>query len=338
MTVTADSKRWILVLPPSLSNCQEKIELFTLPHPSNIESKKRLQLVEFKGHGIHELRSHQFSKSCSYNEDQDQLEGRYHYTKDAQAIKSTLITNGTDPQDGYVMEHGDFKYFIKYDITFNLIGFFYRDFVVKDEKDYLKEGDKDTACQSQDRFLGWRDYQDLLIDTHDVEWGHISPKSLESSLKNVAESIEEGGDLYYKITPEKITCCLVRKVYQILESFASTLPLPVSLPSNIVPYAKVCAAVNLLISLVPRPAYCNLIKYSGQDLNILEAFQNYQEYKKYLKDLSKEKELLVQNAMSVGLSTDSGAEALKKVVKKTSVKKKVAMGKGAIDGFFKKAK
>ncbi|AQZ15946.1 RNH202 (YDR279W) [Zygosaccharomyces parabailii] len=338
MTIGSDSDRWILVLPPELYDCNEKVEVFTLPHPSNIKAKKRPRLVEFENNGIYELRSHQFSRGCKYYEDQDRLSERYHYTKDGQSVKSTFITNELNPEDGYVIEEGNFRYVTKYDITFNLIGFFYRHCVMDEEKDYLKGDTKDINSQCDNRSLGWRDYQDLLIDTHDSEWCHISSHILQKGLENIAEPIEEAGDVYYKITPEKIVHCLVRKVKQILEHFPSNLPPLVSLPPDIVEYAKVSIAVNFLISLIPKPAYCSLVKYSGETLNISEAIEKYQEYKKHLKDVGKEKELLVQTAMSVGLPTNRGPEKPKKIIKKVTVKKKVAMGKGAIDGFFKKSK
>lgn len=339
MTVGSDERRWILVLPPELVDCKEDTKIFSLPHPSNNSSKERVNLVEFKNKGTYQLKSHEFSRGCSYNKDQDQLEDRYHYTKDGKTIKSTLITNDNDPQDGYVMEDGDFQYLSKMDITFNLIGFFYKPFMVQDEKDYLRE-DASITLQNDNRFLGLRDYHDLLIDSYDPEWSNISLEMFKLALENVADPIEEAGDIYYKITTQKITQCLVRKTKQILEVFPTTIPISSSLPPDILESAKVTIAVNLLISLIPKPAYWHLVNYTGEELNVAMAFQKYKNYTQNLKEITKEKESLVQNAMNVGLANESNSttKTTKKVVKKTVPQRKVARGKGSIDGFFKKAK
>lgn len=339
MTVGSDSKRWILVVPPELTNCRENTKIFSLPHPSNNKSKERVQLVEFEDRGVYQLRVKEFSRGCSYTEDQDQAEDKYHYTKDGKTIKSTLITNDHDPQNGYVMEDGGFKYLSKMDITFNLIGFFYRQFAADDEKDYLNE-DNFSTIQSDNKFLGLRDYHDLLIDSHDPEWSNVSLKTLKDALENVADPIEEAGDIYYKITPQKINQCLIRKTKQILDAFPSTIPITSSLPPEIMEYGKVTIAVNLLISLIPKPAYWNLVNYTGEEFNVAMAFKKYEEYTQSLKEITKEKESLVQNAMNVGLSDGSGSsmKTTKKAVKKTVPQKRVAKGKGSIDGFFKRAK
>ncbi|GAV56142.1 hypothetical protein ZYGR_0BA00480 [Zygosaccharomyces rouxii] len=339
MTVGLDEKRWILVLPPELIDCKENAKIFSLPHPSNNTSKERVQLLEFKGKGIYQLKSHEFSRGCSYSEDQDQTEDKYHYTKDGKTIKSTLVTNENNPQDGYVMENGDFQYLSKTDITFNLIGFFYKQFTVQDEKDYLRE-DASITVQNDNRFLGLRDYHDLLVDSHDPEWSNVSLETFKAALENVADPIEEAGDIYYKMTPQKITQCLIRKIRQILDVFPTTIPITSSLPPEILESAKVTIAVNLLISLIPKPAYWHLVKYTGEDFNVAMAFQKYEDYTQNLKDVTKEKESLVQNVMNVGLAngSNSTSKTPKKVVKKTIPQKKVAKGKGSIDGFFKKAK
>ncbi|CAR29760.1 ZYRO0G16390p [Zygosaccharomyces rouxii] len=339
MTVGSDSKRWILVLPPELLDCKENAQIFSLPHPSNNTSKDRMQLVEFKGKGIYQLKSHEFSRGCSYTDDQDQAEDNYHYTKDGKTIKSTLVINENDPQNGYVMEDGDFQYLSKTDITFNLIGFFYKEFTVQDEKDYLRE-DAPTTMQSDNKFLGLRDYHDLLVDSHDHEWSKVSLETFKAAMENVADPIEEAGDIYYKITTQKIMQCLIRKTRQILDAFPTTIPIPSSLPPEIMESAKVTIAVNLLISLIPRPAYWHLVKYTGEELNVAKAFQKYEDYIQNIKDVTKEKESLVQSAMNVGLTNGSNSttKTTKKVVKKTVSQRKVATGKGSIDGFFKRAK
>lgn len=334
-----DSGRWILVLPPELVDCKDSLKVFSLPHPSNNTSKERVKLVEFKDKGIYQLKSHEFSRGCSYNEDQDQAEGKYHYTKDGKTIKSTLITNDNDSEDGYVMKDGGFRYLSRFDITFSLIGFFYKQFAVPDEKGYLIEA-APVTIPTENRFLGLRDYHDLLVDAHDLEWSNVSIETFKEALNNISDSIEEAGDIYYKVTVQKITQFLIRKTRQVLNGFPKTIAIPPSLPSEIAECAKVTIAVNLLISLIPKPAYSHLVKYTGEEFNISRAFEKYEEHIQNSKDVNKEKELLVQNAMTVGLSNGSNSKAktTKKVVKNTVSQNKVATGKGAIDGFFKRVK
>lgn len=348
MTVGESVTKSIIVLPSMISSMDQPITVFTLPHPSNNESKERVQLIEPQEGQLYELKSHCFSRGCTFNAQSDLAEDRYHYTNDSQPLKSTLLTNELNRKDAYVMESGDFQFTAKYDITFNLIGFYYRESIVKDEGDFDFDDLKvsNAPLQAEPRFLTVRDHHDLLVDAHDSQWCNVSSQTLSASLSKIAEPIEEGGDTYYKVTPEKITEYLASKVQRITLNFPKSLPLSAEYPADIIECAKIRMAVNLLISLIPKRAYINLLRYSPEttsskiSVDISNAYVKYDSYKESIICSSKDRELLVREAMTVGLPTDSGkGRFVKKVIKKSiTLKKQKSVGKGAIDGFFKPAK
>lgn len=347
MTVGDNVPKSIIVLPSMISSVDQPITVFTLPHPSNNESKERVQLIEPQEGQVYELKSHCFSRGCTFNAQSDLAEDRYHYTNDSQPIKSTLLTNEQNRKDAYVMESGDFQFTTKYDITFSLIGFYYRESIAKDEGDFDVSDLKleNVASQPELRFLTVRDHHDMLVDAHDSQWCNVSLQTLSLSLSRIAESIEEAGDTYYKVTPEKITEYLVCKVQRISSNFPKCLPLPAEFPAEIIEFAKIRMAVNLLISVIPKRAYLNLLRYSpktnstGISVDVSNAYLKYDSYKKSIIRSSEDRELLVREAMTVGLPIDSGKGPVKKIIKKSiTLKKQKIVGKGAIDGFFKSAK
>ena len=91
-------------------------------------------------------------------------------------------------------------------------------------------------------------------------------------------------------------------------------------------------------------AYEDLIVFESSDdakLNISGLISKFKKYEDEHAAAIVEKDILINAAISVGLGENSGKrnKVSKPVIKKKEViKKKVAIGKGAIDGFFKKGK
>ena len=114
--------------------------------------------------------------------------------------------------------------FVLYTILLlSLIGFYYRNSVSADEQDYSNSSDtgenQKSNSKTNEKFLTVRDYHDFLTDNHDKNWENISLSRLKSGLAKVSETIEEAGDVYYKITSAMITQFLLGKVSKIVETF-----------------------------------------------------------------------------------------------------------------------
>ncbi|CCF58308.1 hypothetical protein KAFR_0E01540 [Kazachstania africana CBS 2517] len=353
MSFGPDFKDKELFLLPELKS-ESRLQLFTLPNPSNIKSKETLLLFQTTDSVsskdiIYRLQDHSFSKPCARKNSEELAKGTYHYTNESQPIKSMFLLNEDDRKDGYVLESSTFKHATIYDLTYSLIGFYFKNSVTEDEKDYIDCDIKSEESSESDRYLTLRDYHDLLTDSHDKNWAFVSMESLETALVKICDTIEEAGDSYYKIRLHKIIGFLSSKVLKIVDNFPKSLNLPIDYPEDIKYCGKVVLACNLMISLIPKEAYRKLRQSSentgstSEDTDILEnisisgCFDKYNKYKKEIAAQVAEKELLTQTAMNVGLGSKSGKQAIKKGIRKVTVaKKKVAVGKGAIDGFFKR--
>ncbi|CAI4038142.1 hypothetical protein SMKI_04G4820 [Saccharomyces mikatae IFO 1815] len=349
MTISdIEGEERIIILPDDY-DVSKNINSFTLPPPSNIASKPRIELFEDTNGKVYEIKSYQFGKGPSYSHEEDLANDKYHYTKENHPIKSTFIVNTSDPADGYIFKSSKIHFCCLHDVTFSLIGFYYRNSISEDEQDYVNSNDtsvnQTSNKKNHERFLTARDHHDFLTDNHDKNWDNISLSCLRGGLAKISETIEEAGEVYYKITPAMITKYLVEKVSKIAENFPPSVPILKHATTEIEQCYKVVVATNLLVSLIPRAAYHNLVDFSPtmgsycSDLDIKASFTSLEDYETKNELKNAEKELLMKSAMNVGLNTNSRASlSIKKVTKKVvqSKKLKVATGKGAIDGFFKR--
>ncbi|QLQ80997.1 hypothetical protein HG537_0E03520 [Torulaspora globosa] len=340
MTICEGSKDMLVVLPASVASERVPYSLFSLPHPSNNGSKKRVTLIEPKVGEIYELRRFQFSKGSLFNAQLDLANEKYHYTANQEPLKSTFLINEADRTDGRVMEAGDVHFATKFDLSYCLIGYYYGDSTSVDEKDYeLDNGIEIAVSRGRMNCLTVRDYHDHLVDNHDSQWANISLDSLEKALQNVAEPTEEAENTYYKLTETKIIAYLANKVTKLAQKLPQSLNIP-GLPADILECAKVTLAADLLVSLIPRHAYFSLKKFSPATdpdhiADIKNCYEKYESYKRSIKQSADEKELLIKAAMTVGLATGNTKKTVvRKVTKKTVIVKKQ---KGKIDGFFKPA-
>ncbi|CAI4057067.1 hypothetical protein SUVZ_02G3920 [Saccharomyces uvarum] len=348
MTIAKTEGEERLIVLPDECDASKIINTFTLPPCSNIESKPLIELFENTDGRLYQVKSFQFGKGPSYSHNEDLANDKYHYTKEDHPIKSTFIVNNSNSADGCILKSSKLYFCTLHDVVFSLIGFHYRTSVAEDEQDYVKPSDtgETQAANRKDheRFLSIRDYHDLLMDNHSKNWNHISLRCLESGLTKICETIEEAGEIYYKITPALITRYLVGKVLKIIENFPPSFPILKHAPEELVQCYKVVMATNLLVSLIPKAAYRNLIEFSPStmdsnfNLEIKASFTNLENYQTTEELKNAEKELLMKSAMNVGIGTNGGAVSVKKVAKKVVLRKKprAAIGKGAIDGFFKR--
>lgn len=331
----------IILLPKELGNITE-INIFELPSPSNNLTKPSIRLFKLgNDHHLYQLNTFTFSKGCAHKEKEYLINDSYHYTDDGKPIKSAFIINENDRSDGFILEDSDFEVSTRYDITFSLIGAYFKESKVNDELSYVEDKTVDTKIKtltSDDRFSTLTDYHDLLIDNHDNGWSNISKDTLRFALGNISETIQEAGDEYYKIKEDLICKFVLGKIKKIVDNFPSSLPIPIDLPIEIKQHRKVVMACNILISLIPIEAYRRILTSSQEldGINVKESFEKYKLYEKENAAKVAERDILAQNAINVGLSDGMTKKPLKKIAKKVIPKKKVATGKGAIDGFFKK--
>ncbi|CAR24890.1 Rnh202p [Lachancea thermotolerans CBS 6340] len=317
-------------------NCEE-LHIFELPHSTNINSKSKLRLF-CSDDKIYQIKRQMFSKGCAYNKTRDASNEKYHYCSDSKPLKSGILTNADERRDGWLLEDGYFEFTTKYDLCFSLCGALFSKAKSQDENEYQQEPRQFNELELESRFLMTRDLHETLIDNHDKGWSNIPTRILQNSLQQLCDTIEEGGDTYYKMTPSKITKWLANKAVKVSRSLPASIPLQKDLPEQVAGHAKLVFACNILISLVPQPAYQNLIQYSDEEVNFAKAFQ---EYRKYLQDQAvkeREQQLQINAAMKVGMGNgNTKKKAL--VTKRPVVTKKVTkVSKGAIDGFFSKKK
>lgn len=323
-----------MVLPNTI---EAPVEIFELPHPSNNESKKPVKLF-IHNDSVYQLKVKEFSKGCDYNSSRDLVTDKYHYTTDSQTFKSAFLINEDNRKDGYTIEDGSIMYAEKYDLTFNICGYFYRNSIVENEGQVFSQPGVPPVVDTDTNFYTSNDYQEKLMNNHDQNWGKVPLQIWESCISNISCTVEEAGDKYYRIEPQSINAWLFKKVIRIYNSFPASLDIPKSLPDNIALSLKCIMSCNLLVSLIPQPAYQNLILLETAELNIKECFHAYDKYKNETVQSEKEKELLIKAAMSTGLPNGSNTVKKQTVQKVKVAKPKVAKGKGRIDGFFKNAK
>ncbi|AGO09865.1 AaceriAAL125Wp [[Ashbya] aceris (nom. inval.)] len=324
---------YVVILPKCVEN--STLTVFQLPHPSNNRSKGPVRLFIHEGL-VYQLQTQKFSRGCAYNSVDDEVNDRYHYTADGQAYKSAIYLNEDDPSQSLVLESGEFDYHTKYDLAFSLCRYYYRNNVVDTEAECLEPSRQ--AVKPSSNFLTVRDFHDELVSVDSPNWSHVPLEVLEAALLRVSDVVEEAGDRYFRLSPQRITKWLSTKVERILPVFPSSLPLPTGIPEEYLLDIKTAWSTNLLLSLLPQLAYWELRNYEGDNLNIKRAFVRQEQYKSEVLEKQKENDILIKSAMSVGFQQDAKREGPPRQTTnlKSTVKKKVAIGKGAIDSFFKK--
>ncbi|CCK70994.1 Rnh202p KNAG_0F03320 [Huiozyma naganishii CBS 8797] len=333
------ANRRIVLLPTNAIDAATELKVFDLCHPSNNSSKARVKLFACGAEDttqIYRLEKYSFSQGGRYTEVSDLANEKYHYTGEGDPVKSIIIVNEQDRSDGYVIEDSTFDISNKYDVTFNLISKYYKDSISADEAEYTRRNNHSKSSEIRDNnFLTARDYHDALIETSDANWQFVPRIVLQGALERISDTVTEAGDQYYKITEERIISFLVQRVEKIVESFPSSLPIPMDYPEDIQKAMKHVMACQLLISLLPVQTYRKLVEQPPMAAN----FESYSTYRTQISSTVKERELLTEAAVNAGLGNGNAPpnKPVGKTAKKVVVpKKKVTVGKGAIDGFFKR--
>lgn len=337
----------IRLLPKELNDVV-KYQTFSLPNPSRIKDKSNIRLL-IDNDQVYQF--HDYGFKSKYLMDSNAT-GPRKITGEVgeETARSVFLVNEMNRKDGIVLQDASFEMLTKYDIVFNLISFYcQKDEWMEHESDYVKKSVEYSKKAGKDKFLSVRDYQDLLIDCDSDGWSQIPLSLLESKLQEISEVVEEGDIKYYKISMSEITKFLINfKILPIIKRFPESIKIPYQYPDDIKQYLKVIKSCQLIISLIPKRVYDALINDANSkislgsestvEISVKECFTAVAAYKKQTSVSDKEKKLLAENAMQIGLGNGSNAYKEKgKVIKKPlPTKKIVAVGRGAIDGFFKK--
>lgn len=204
------------------------------------------------------------------------------------------------------------------------------------------------------RFITFEDFSDTISTLFEYNaWvGAIPMKMYKSALSEICETIEENDEIFYKYSNAKVIEYLHRKVSQLLAYLSSQSDLSIILKIKQELYRPISEGSNdipsdiLQLSIIRHSI--DLICGSYTPIEIRNQVMNNERYEfdklnAYLKDIqAQRKELeLVESNMNAVVETTTKVETKKKDTKKKVVRKKeikkVAVGKGALDGFFKKA-
>lgn len=200
------------------------------------------------------------------------------------------------------------------------------------------------------RYITLEDVCDLIESLcTEKDWVHkISPSTYQRSLATICQVIDENDEFFYKYSPEKsveFISTKINKLVTFLKENREKVSLYNHLYSKLLdPTESIVVTDDIIDEMVLRygidfvcDSYClEVIKMelmNKQDFTKLEA---------HIEGIAtKQKNLLVveENITSV-VKTTAAAKNNKKIEKKGKKKevKKIAVGKGALDGFFKKAK
>lgn len=326
---------------PSGIQLEKNPRIITLKNPSNTAEKSHITLVtDLKE--IYQVNNYKFGKGRKFESTKDDINDRYHYDEQGKPLRSAIMVSDDDKTNYNVLPSSTIKLLTKYDLAYSLIGYKFRESTAASEKEYVKEAINTTTIKDDGKYLTLRDYADHLVDTCDKNWEYIPMDILTISLSKISETIEEAGDTYYKVTIESVLDFLSKKVIKLVQNFPKSITIPNDLDDKMKINFKVFMSVNIFISLIPKCVYQKLrsceTKLEDLDTTISKAFKEYETHFKASFTSKSEEAFLLQSATNVGLERGDGpVKDAKKSKSKPVVKKpKVAVGRGAIDGFFKK--
>lgn len=360
MTIALESQE-VLLYPKDIDlSLEGKYRIIQLSNPSLIEGKEPIQILipEETNSGIKTYYFDRYVFRSKYLVDASRtaknkkIDGSKSEEMNKSA-RSIFIINENDREDGIILNQDYLKLLLPYDITYSLISAYIKELkepMSRKEADYLKET-KPINDKKEQKFLTVRDYRDKLIEMDSIEWNHVPISLINEKLSMVSESIIECEEQYYKITMEKIIKYLItERVIRIYQAFPKSVPIPTQWPADIQECMKIVRICQLLISIIPKRVYQSLCEEdtlkleikndTASLLTIKQCYMKVNEYKMNTAVSDKEKKLLAETAMQVGLSSaTTTAPSNGRIIKRVTTapkKKRVQVGKGAIDGFFKR--
>lgn len=338
--MTVDSQTKIIVLPDQYST----FKIINLPNPAELVTKKSYLLAEDdSAYKIFELREVNGNNPYSSN--------NILLPKSSDSVKSwiieTSVQNGpklssTVVSGGYILQSPNLIVSSIFNPAYLLASIFCT-----------------HAATFSKRFITIEDFIDTLSGLYEDLWVQELPQSLYSDcLPLVCDTIVENGETFYKFSMPVTLTFLKSKVAKLVEHFLSSdLKLApggqpqflqhiksklyernqdqTSIPEDILRLAVEKHVVDLILGSYCLPSVLDeYLKTQASD------FSKYDLHLKELEQKKKDLAMVEQNMNDIAESSakaSANSKSKKKPDPKKKPVKKVAVGKGALDGFFKKA-
>lgn len=312
MLVHSDTK--IFLLPAQLENSE--FDIIRLPL-----ANKTIASFLVKDNEVFELRSVGSRNPWLKNDKTVTL------PRTGGAVKSLIIETG---DAGAVLQSPDMIMATKFDLSFVFITIM---------------AQTDTFSK---RYISYEDILDT-IGSQNPWINDLSDTLIVNCLGKLCETVVENQETFYKYSSEKTAEMLSQKVkkletvvshssFVINDTIRQLLHDPTSanseIPNDIYGLAVMQHCIDLVCCYVPFTVRELVVTKMGCDFGPLDA------YTKQLKQKKKALDVAEQTMNEVAASTASAKKSMK-VNAKTKTKKKqvakVAVGKGALDGFFKRS-
>lgn len=209
------------------------------------------------------------------------------------------------------------------------------------------------STQSELRPLRYHSAQDILdgfsVCLADAHQKHLIKSNVFSSLNSFCEQIEENGGSFYKLSPAKLYSHLEKRIQKLITVISENPDYAFS--------SQVVESISSVSGLVPKEIMeLQIINYSinflfGSFLN-LELMQSYLDYKKYdflplhafIADKERQERARTVAEENIGLAgsksklkeNQSERKSAKISQSRKKLVKKVAVGEGVLDSFFKR--
>ncbi|EDK37635.2 hypothetical protein PGUG_01733 [Meyerozyma guilliermondii ATCC 6260] len=248
------------------------------------------------------------------------------------AVKSLIIE--TD-ESGAVLQSPDMIMATKFDLSFIFI-------TIMAESDTFSK-----------RYISYQDILDT-IGSQNPWINDLSDTLIINCLGKICETVVENQETFYKYSSEKTAEMLSEKVNKLEKSISNSsfvindtirqiLHDPSSanleIPSDIYNLAVMQHCIDLVCCYIPFKVRESVIKKMGSDFSPLDAYMK--ELKQKKKALDAAEQAMNEVAASTANAKKANAKLNGKANGKTKPKKKqvakVAVGKGALDGFFKRS-
>lgn len=197
--------------------------------------------------------------------------------------------------------------------------------------------------REQQRMLPYDDLLERLEDSNSIKELIRLKIPFENSLKLICDTVQENDETFYKVSIKKITAFLKGRVDRIVNNFPDTLNSRIQrniggniqqdqlhFTDEIMELSRVKCAISLLSSYVDKFYLDDLVK--SYDFTALDKY--LEEYQK----VEEENRIAEENLRALNQKVAHGAKSRKRKhsAKKVKPVKKVEIGRGALDMFFKR--
>lgn len=325
-----DSKTKLIILPNSFDISNDEIfNIIKLPYGNGQIKQILVNTSDPNNLQLYELREIKGNNAYLNSENK-----RITIPKTGVAVKSFIFEN---EDQGQVIQSPDLIVSSKFNFFYYLVLVTYQN--------------KEKFTKS---FITYEDFVDKLNDISNGEnkWIQQIEPVLIRNMKIICEEVNENGECFYKLSIDNVLKTLNNKINKLFEflnknelSITKKIKQELYIDTNNNEIPKKILNLSILnysIDLIFESYLNKSLKEEFKKFNDI----NFTELSDYIKELQEKKkaiEIVESNMNSIITTTNSTSsktkEAQSTLNKKKSGKqvKKVAVGKGALDGFFKKA-